>query len=191
MPEHWTAIKHVLRYIQGTLDYGLRYQVTPPSLLGCSGYSDSDWGACINTSRSTMGFVFQLAGGAISWSSKQQSRVADSSTDAEYLSLGHTSKEAIYIRQLLEELGLDMSKPTLIYGDNQGAIALTKNPQFHERTRHIRIKEHQVREFVQQDLVHVEYIPTTNMTADILTKPLGSILFAKHRTSMGMVITVA
>lgn len=190
--EAWTAIKHILRYMQGTLDYGLCYQRTDDKLLGCTAYSDSDWGACVNTSRSTMGFVFMFAGAAVSWSSKQQSRVADSSTDAEYLALGHAAKEAIYIRQLLWELGVqDLKVPTLIYGDNQGANALTKTPKFHDRTRHLRLNEHKVREYAAGNEIKIEYIPTSLMNADILTKPLNHILFAKHRAAMGMVQTGA
>ncbi|GAA5921265.1 hypothetical protein JCM5296_003816, partial [Sporobolomyces johnsonii] len=103
--EHWAAVVRVCQYIKGTLDLGLLYSSTDSLLGGFGAYSDSDWGACPTTSRSTMGFVFVLAGGAVSWSSRLQPRVAASSTEAEYLGLSHAGKEATFLSQLLGELG--------------------------------------------------------------------------------------
>lgn len=138
---HWTAIKHVFRYIKETLQLGLQYYCTTDQVIRFIGHSDSGWGACKDTSRSTMAFHLELAGAAISWSSKLQTRVAHSSTDAEYIALSHASKEAISLRQL-QELGLPINTPTVLLGDNQGAVGLTKNPRYHQRTRHVRITEH-------------------------------------------------
>lgn len=185
--DHWVAVKRVLRYIKATLDTGIRYGKTSAPLLGYSGYSDSDWAACINTSRSTMGYVFVLAGGPVSWSSRQQPRVTTSSTEAEYLGLSHSSKESCFLKNFLGELGFDVSKPIRLYGDNQGAIALTKNPVFHERTKHLRLVEHFVRERVRDGDITVEYIPTTDMLADMFTKPLGRVLFERHCKALGIV----
>ncbi|SGY86542.1 BQ5605_C009g05826 [Microbotryum silenes-dioicae] len=165
----WGAVKHAFRYLAGTLSHGLRYaRGNPAPLLG---YSDCNWGACVLSSKSTMGYTFVYAGAAVSWSSRLQSRVADSTCDAEYLALSQAGKEAIFLRQLFGELGLSSSKPVLIYGDNQGANALTKNPVFHARTRHIRLREHFVRDM---------------MTADIFTKALSRDLFARHRGRLGI-----
>lgn len=154
--------------------------------MGFSGYSDSDWGACQTSSRSTMGFCFQIASAPVSWSSKLQSRVADSPTDAEYIALSHAGKEAIFLRQILKELGISIQDATKIFGGDQGAIAFTKNPQFHQRTRHVRIRKHFVRDMVKQGEIQVVYIPTSDMVADIFTEPLGPQLFICHRENLGM-----
>ncbi|SGY38291.1 BQ5605_C003g01993 [Microbotryum silenes-dioicae] len=180
----WGAVKHAFRYLAGTLSHGLRYaRGNPAPLLG---YSDCNWGACVLSSKSTMGYTFVYAGAAVSWSSRLQSRVADSTCDAEYLALSHTGKEAIFLRQLFGELGLSSSKPVLIYGDNQGANPLTKNPVFHARTRHIRLREHFVRDMVSMGDIVVQYINTGEMTADIFTKALSRNLFARHRGRLGI-----
>ncbi|SGY27406.1 BQ5605_C129g13358 [Microbotryum silenes-dioicae] len=128
---HLEAAKRVLRYIKGSLDLGIHYTRTSAPLLGYEGYSDSDWGSDIQTSRSTMGYLFKLA--------------ACSSTEAEYLGLSHAAKEAVFLRSLLTEL----------------AIALTQNPVFHARTKHLRMLEHFVREHVRNGEISVTYIPTT------------------------------
>ncbi|SCV73209.1 BQ2448_7134 [Microbotryum intermedium] len=182
-PTHWTAIKHVLCYIRGTVSYGLRYTPTPGPLYG---YSDSNWGACVRTSKSTMGYAYFLAGATISWCSKRSSRVADSTTDAKHIALSQSSKEAIHLQQLLEELGIPRTAPTLIYGNNQGANSLTCNPSSFAGTRHIRIREHFVREMVKKHEIKVEYIATANMVLDILTKALEPKLFAQHCENLGL-----
>ncbi|SCZ88409.1 BZ3501_MvSof-1269-A2-R1_Chr10-2g02534 [Microbotryum saponariae] len=180
----WGAVKHAFRYLAGTLSHGLRYSRGDPAPV--IGYSDCNWGACVLSSKSTMGYAFLYAGGAISWSSRLQSRVADSTCDAEYLALSHAGKEAIFLRQLFGELGLPSSAPTLVLGDNQGANALTKNPVFHARTRHIRLREHFVRDMVALGDIAVQYINTADMTADIFTKALARDLFARHRGRLGI-----
>ena len=133
-----------------------------------------------------MGYTFVLASGAVSWSSKLQPRVTASSTEAEYLGLSHASKEAIHLSQLLTELAQGQDRPVVLFGDNQGANALSRDPQFHDRTRHLRLTEHFVREQVQQGDLAVEYIPTARMVADIMTKSLPVPAFVKHRTALGI-----
>ena len=136
---HWAAVIRVLAYIKGTLDFGLEFQPDDSPLAGFEAYSDSDWGACPSTSRSTMGYTFVLASGAVSWSSKLQPRVTASSTEAEYLGLSHASKEAIHLSQLLSELAQGSGRPIELFADNQGANALSRDPQFHNRTCHRRL----------------------------------------------------
>ncbi|CDR39882.1 hypothetical protein NBRC10512_000405 [Rhodotorula toruloides] len=183
---HWAAVLRALQYIRGTLDYGLEYTPDSSPLCGFEAYSDFDWGACPTTSRSTMGYVFLLAGGAVSWSSKLQPRVTASSTEAEYLSLSHACKENVFLQQLLSELGFPTDGAAILYGDNQGANALSKDPQFHNRTRHLRLTEHFVREQVQDGSVRVEYIPTARMIADAMTKSLPAPIFERHRDAFGV-----
>ncbi|GEM08157.1 gag-Pol polyprotein [Rhodotorula toruloides] len=183
---HWAAVLRALQYIRGTLDYGLEYTPDSSPLRGFEAYSDSDWGACPTTSRSTMGYLFLLANGAVSWSSKLQPRVTASSTEAEYLGLSHACKETVYLTQLLGELGFPAKGAAVLYGDNQGANALSKDPQFHNRTRHLRLTEHFVREQVQDGSICVEYIPTARMLADAMTKSLPAPLFERHRDAFGV-----
>ncbi|SCZ95368.1 BZ3500_MvSof-1268-A1-R1_Chr11-2g03465 [Microbotryum saponariae] len=160
-PEHWTAIKTVFRYLRGTARLGLHYSSEQGKFSGFTGYSDADWGTCTTSSRSTMGYSFHLAGSVISWSSKVQN-------------------------QLLMELGIDTRAPVQLYGDNQGAIALAKNPTLHHRSRHIRIREHFVRDQVRLSTVQVDYVDTKTMVADIFTKALGPLVFKVHRDNLGL-----
>ncbi|SCZ96106.1 BZ3500_MvSof-1268-A1-R1_Chr8-1g10009 [Microbotryum saponariae] len=182
-PEHWTAIKQVLRYIKGTLDLGLTYRKTSQPLRG---YSDANWGACLTTSRSTMGYAFILSGAAIAWCSKREHRVAKSTTDAEYLSLSYTSGDAIHLSELLAELGAPVSGPVVLYGDNQGSLALAQHPTNHQGSRHVRISEHYVRERVAEKEIEVRCIATGDMIADIFTKALGPKPFIFHRENLGL-----
>ncbi|SGZ05209.1 BQ5605_C032g11115 [Microbotryum silenes-dioicae] len=182
-PEHWTAIKHVLHYIKGTLDLGLTYRKTNQPLHG---YSDANWGACLTTSRLTMGYAFILSGAAIAWCSKREHRVAKSTTNAEYLSLLYASGDAIHLSELLSELGAPVPGPVVLYGDNQGLLALAQHPTNHQGSRHVRISEHYVRERVAEKEIKVRYIATGNMFADIFTKALGPKPFIFHRTNLGL-----
>ncbi|SGY56983.1 BQ5605_C006g04205 [Microbotryum silenes-dioicae] len=178
-PEHWTAIKHVLCYIKGTLDLGLTYRKTNQLLHG---YSDANRGACLTTSRSTMGYAFILSGAAIAWCSKREHRVAKSTTDAEYLSLLYASGNAIH----LSKLGAPVPGPVVLYGDNQGSLALAQHPTNHQGSRHVRISEHYVRKRVAEKEIEVRYIATGNMFADIFTKALGPKPFIFHRMNLGL-----
>ncbi|SGY47831.1 BQ5605_C001g00579 [Microbotryum silenes-dioicae] len=182
-PAHWTAITQVLRYIKGTLDLGLTYRKTD---VAFHGYSDANWGACLTTSRSTMGYAFIYSGAAIAWCSKREHRVAKSTTDAEYLSLSYTSGDAIHLSELLAELGHPVPGPVVIYGDNQGALALAQHPTNHQGSRHVRISEHYVRERVAEKEIDVVYIATAHMFADIFTKALGPKPFLFHRENLGL-----
>jgi hypothetical protein len=132
-----------------------------------------------------MGYAFLLAGGAVSWSSRLQPRITASLTEAEYLGLSHSS-EAIFLRQLLEEPGHPQASPSVLFGDNQGANVLSHDPQFNNRTHHLRLTEHLVRETVKKGLVRVKYIPTARTVADIFTKLLPLPAFSAHRDSLGV-----
>jgi transposase InsO family protein len=188
--QHWKAVKQLLRYLATTSNYCLTYSGNhnnndEPKLLG---YCDSDWANDYEDRRSTTGYVFMTAGGAISWKSKRQPTVALSSTEAEYMAASEATREAINWRMLLNELGFDITKPTIILSDNQGSIALTKNPEHHARSKHIDIRHHYVREQVALGSVEMNYINTDDMTADVLTKPLARDRHAKLINKMGMVI---
>jgi len=183
-PEHWMALKRILRYLRGSVELCLEYGGVDSdhSLIG---YADSDWGGNVER-RSTTGYVFLLGGAAIVWSSKKQRTVALSSTEAEYMASTQVTKEAIWLRSLLRELELLKAGPTLIRGDNQGSIALGKNPEHHQRTKHIDIQYHFVRQQVALKTVMFLYIPTSLMIADVLTKPLERVRHQELCTRLGL-----
>ena len=169
--EHWEAVKRILRYVQGTKDNKLVLGgvVGEATMVG---YTDADWGGNDNNRRSISGYCFLLGEGAVSWSSKKQTSVALSSTEAEYMALTQATKEAMWLKRFLGELNLHKGEALTIKVDNQSCIALAKNPEFHARTKHIDIQCHFIREKVEEGEVTLEYCPTRLMVADILTKPL-------------------
>jgi hypothetical protein len=170
-PQHWTAVKRILRYLRGTADWALCLGGTDRGVQ-LSGYCDADWAGDLDERRSTPGYTFSLGRGSISWASKKQPTVALSSTEAEYMAASNAAREAVWLRQLLTELGFAPVAPTVIQCDNQGALALVKNPVKHARTKHIDVQHHFIRELVEQGKVALEYCPTDRMVADVLTKPL-------------------
>jgi hypothetical protein len=172
-PEHVTAAKRVMRYLQGTREMGIQFGPTEVSELELEGYCDSDWGSDLDTRRSTTGYVFMMGGGAVSWGSKLQPTVALSSSEAEYMAASAAVQEAVYMRSLLGDLDMVQAEATKIYEDNQGCIALSENPVMHRRTKHIDIRFHFIRERVESGQVKLCYVPTGQQLADLLTKPLG------------------
>jgi transposase InsO family protein len=190
--EHWVVLRHTLRYLRGSASLALRFP--KEGNLSFKGYSDADWGGNIPNRRSTSGTAFILGGTAISWASKRQRSVALSSTEAEYMACSSSAQEGIWLRSLLKDiqnitlLGRETPLPsTLLLMDNQSAMALTKNPEYRKRTKHIDIAYHFVRERVATKELTVVYVPTEDMTADILTKGLSIAKHEKHVKGLGMV----
>ena len=184
--QHLKGIKRVLRYVKGTLDYGLRFDCSSNEEFNLYGYSDSDWAGDVSTRISTSGYIFRLGGATISWKSKRQATVALSSTEAEYIALCAASQEVVWLRRLLASMGLQQKEPTTLNEDNQGTIALSKNPKSHARTKHIDIKYHYVREVVEREEIELVYCSTDKMIADILTKGLPKPKFEELRSLMGV-----
>ena len=183
---HWTAVKRIFRYLAGTQELGILYGGGARS----KGFCDSDWGGSVDR-RSTSGYVFMLNGGAISWASRKQPTVALSSTEAEYIALTQAVKEILWLRTLFSELGAPKHAQEIceISSDNQGAIALAKNPGFHARSKHIDIQYHFIRKHTDTDTgtITLDYCPTDNMTADVLTKGLPRARHEKHTAGMGLI----
>lgn len=183
---HWSAVKRIFRYLKQTIDMGLVFSGAIQPLVG---YTDSDWAGCAETRRSTSGYVFHLGSAAISWSSKRQPTVTLSSCEAEYIGQTNATKEAIWLQTFLQQIQPDLHNglsATIIYGDNQGAIALAKNPQFHNRTKHIETQHHFVREKVAEGKVDLKWVPTAEQIADGLTKPLSKDKFEVFRRAIGV-----
>ena len=133
--QHWIAVKRIFRYLKGTLNHGLFYSRNEST--ECVGFSDSDWGGDLDDRKSTSGYLFQLGGTAISWRSKKQTCVALSTAEAEYMALASAAQEAMWLRQLTIDLKNEPVSATVIFEDNQSAICIAKNPQFHGRSKHI------------------------------------------------------
>lgn len=182
---HMQAVLRILSYLRGTLDLQLVFQGEIQALRG---FTDSSWADDLETRRSTSGFVFNIGSGAISWSSKRQPTVALSTCEAEYMAQTVAAKEAIWLRQLLQELSPTDESPyaTIIYADNQGAIALAKDPKFHARTKHIALRHHFIREKIAGGDIELEYIQTSRQMADGFTKALPKDAFYAFRDALGL-----
>ncbi|KAE8697637.1 putative tRNA ligase [Hibiscus syriacus] len=171
--EHWNTVKRILRYIKGTSNVALCYR---RSNLLINGYVDSDYAGDLDKSKSTTGYVFKVAGGAVSWVSKLQSVVATSTIEAEYVAATQASKEAIWLKMLLEELGHNQEYVSL-FCDSQSALHLARNPTFYSRTKHIRVQYHFIREKVEEGTVDMQKIHTKDNIADFMTKAINADKF--------------
>ncbi|CAN6714288.1 unnamed protein product [Malus baccata var. baccata] len=175
---HMHLVKRILRYLKGTIHYGLQYTKSPDFLI--SAYSDSDWAADINTRRSITSYVVYIGANPISWQSKRQSTVSRSSTEAEYKALAHCAADVFWIRSLLKDLRQFLPVPPHLHCDNLSTLALCSNPVFHSKIKHLDTYYHFVRERVQKGDITVQYIPTDEQVADVFTKGLHSPIFSKH-----------
>ena len=168
--EHWSAVKWILRYLKGTMDVGLEYNNNSDNQVeDVTGYVDSDYAGSIDTRRSITGYAFTVLGGCVSWKSNLQKVVALSSTEAEYMAATEAIKEAIWLKGITTELGFN-SEIVLVHCDNQSALHLMKNPMFHERSKHIDIKLHFIRDVIAKGEIQVKKIGTKENPADMLTK---------------------
>ncbi|KAL5540945.1 hypothetical protein UlMin_044921 [Ulmus minor] len=182
---HFKTTKRILRYIKGTIDFGLLYSFSNDYKL--VGYSDSDCGGDIDDRKSTSGFVFFMGDTAFTWMSKKKPIVTLSSCEAEYVAATSCVCHAVWLRNLLKELSMTQEDPTQICVDNKSAIALAKNPVFHDRSKHIDIRYHYIRECIARKDVQVEYVKSQDQIADIFTKPLKFEDFARLRNLLGLI----
>ncbi|KAG8921946.1 hypothetical protein FRC01_014710, partial [Tulasnella sp. 417] len=181
---HWKAVKRVLRYVKGTLDYGITLGGSPASPI-LTGYSDASFQDCPDTSRSTSGYIFYFGNAPISWSSKRQGIVTNSTMEAEYLGLSNAARHTIWLRELMEDLGCPQKEPTVLFGDNNASLILAEDVSDHSRAKHVKRVYHYVRERIQQEKdITVEYCPGKQNIADIFTKPLGTELFFKFSSHL-------
>ncbi|XRB14815.1 integrase catalytic domain-containing protein [Pseudoscourfieldia marina] len=172
-PSNFEACKkHVLRYLSGTINRGIKYNTNSNIPLKLIGYCDASWGDNHENRRSTSGYIFFLNGGPISWASYLQTTVALSTVESEVMALTEAIKEAIYIRRLLESLGAAQEGPTIIYTDSTGAEALVDHPTSHRRTKHIEIRREFIKFHIGHETVKIERVSTKDQLADIMTKPL-------------------
>jgi transposase InsO family protein len=181
--EDWLRVKRILRYVKGTSSFGIQYKAHQPSIL--EGFSDADHGGDRDTSRSTTGVACRYAGGVISWLSQRQASVAISTTEAELVAASEAARELVWLTRIMQELTNFKHTPSL-FVDNEAAVRLAHNPEFHKRTKHIRIRHFYVREQVAEGAIEVKRIGTTEQVADILTKGLPRPRFSSLCHSLGI-----
>uniref|UniRef100_A0A1X7VSJ3 Reverse transcriptase Ty1/copia-type domain-containing protein n=1 Tax=Amphimedon queenslandica TaxID=400682 RepID=A0A1X7VSJ3_AMPQE len=181
-----TPVNPGVTLCKGTEDSEYLGLIYSRSLIDGVGYSDSDWGGDLDDRKSTSGFVLQICHGPVSWQSRKQSCVALSTSEAEYITLTSAAQEVVSLRQLLSELDQQSKRKITIYEDNQSAICLARNPQFHGRSKHIAIKYHYIRDQVKDGTVDLKNCKTEEMLADIFTKELSGEKFEFLRQGIGV-----
>jgi hypothetical protein len=183
--DHWKAAVRVLRYLKGMCTLSLR--LGGPTALSLVGFSDLDYANCTETSKSIGGNCFSMGSGSVSWSSRKQRTVADSSCYAEYIALSEAAKEAIFLRMVLEGTKFLEQSASPIFCDNDAAIKLAEDQVWHSKCKHIRVKYHFVRDQVLLNEIKVNRVCTNDNLADIFTKALGRTDFLQHRQNLGLV----
>jgi hypothetical protein len=181
-PAHWNAVKRVFQYLKGTNHLWLSFGHADGWLTG---YADAD-GNMAEDRHAISGYAFIIHGGAVSWSAKRQNIISLSTTESEYVAATHAAKEALWLRSLIKQLFDVNLSPTTLFSDNQSAIALTKDNQYHARTKHIDIRFHFIRWIVEQGAVRLVYCPTEDMVADTLTKALPSAKVKHFAIELGL-----
>src|SRR5882762_2067298 len=184
-PVHWNAAKQVIRYLKGTQTLQLRLGGnTTANLIG---FSDTSYACCPDSGKSIGAYCFSLGNsGIISWAARKQKTIAQSMCNAEYIACSEAAHECMWLQMLTAEIGYPQKNPTPLLTDNEAALALTKDPRFHARTKHINIKWHYIRECHENGDIHVSYVPTKNNVADIFTKPLPAPAFLYLRSHLGL-----
>eukprot|EP00253_Pinus_taeda_P006225 PITA_06225 len=181
---HWKAAKRILRYVRGTVQFGIHYSAKAAPLL--VGFTDSDWAGDPDDRKSTAGYVFTLGSGPITWACKKQTAISLSSAEAEYRGAVEASKEALWLRQILSEFGFEQQHPTTLWCDNQSVIQLCKDPVQHQRSKHIELHMHFIRKLIHDHVLEVQYCSRDDQVADIFTKALTEAKFTKLRYMLGV-----
>lgn len=179
---HLHALKRIIRYVKGSINHGM--QLVRGSATSLTAYSDADWGGCPDTRRSTSGYCVFLGPNLVSWSAKRQPTVSRSSSEAEYKAVANAVAELTWLRNLMTELHCPINKASLVYCDNISSVYLATNPVKHQRTKHIELDIHFVREKVAIGDVKVVHVPSSLQYADIFTKGLPTSLFKEFRSSL-------
>lgn len=184
---HWEAVKHLLRYLQGTKDLKLTYAPDPFATSLFTTYCDSDFAGDRDSGRSTNGYLVKMGTGAVSWASKLQGPIAKSSTEAEFYGASFAGTEIKWFRNLFGEIGYNLDKPSPLHIDNQSTIQGLNDAVNHSRMKHIPVQEFWIRNEVSVlKTIEVFHLPTEHMPADLLTKALTPLFVNRHRATMGL-----
>jgi hypothetical protein len=183
---HMAAVKRILRYCQGTITHGIQLGGENNALPLLIGYSDADWAGDIDTRRSRTGYTFHIGSGCITWQSKKQATVALSTAEAEYMSLSSATQELKWLRGLLAELGFPQ-EITEMKQDNKSCIQITQGNHSHQRSKHIDIRHHFIKDEINLENMKMTWCPTNDMIADIMTKPLPRPRFIELRDKLNVI----
>ncbi|KAK9666074.1 hypothetical protein RND81_14G158500 [Saponaria officinalis] len=167
---HLQDAQHVVRYLKGTVNARLFYESAGANDM--TAYCDADWGKCALTSKSLSGYCIFLGGSLVSWKTKKQKTVSKSTAEAEYRSMSYATSEMVWVDSLLKDLREDVPKPIPLFCNNKAATHIAQNPFFHERTKHLDIDCHYVREKLQEGFLVPQHVRTNLQIADIMTKGL-------------------
>lgn len=185
--DHWQLAKHVLRYLKGTKDIKITYtDASRPTKHDPEIYSDADFSQCPETSRSVTGYLIKVNGGLVAWNSRRQPVVAQSTAEAEYMAAADACRHLAWLRSFLFDIFCPVVKPTSFHLDSTSAISISTEEALKKRSRHIDQKHHFIREQYQQGLLDIIHVPTQEMLADLLTKPLSRVLLEKARLDNGL-----
>lgn len=182
--DHLTAAQQVLRYLKNDLAQGMFYPAS--SSVHLTAFCDADWASCPDSRRSTTGYCVFLGDSLISWRAKKQHTFSRSSSEAEYRSMADTTCELIWLAVLLRDLHCPLTGPATLFCDNQYALHVASNPVFHERTKHIEIDCHVVREKLLSGFLKIMHVRSENQLADILTKTVQPAVFKQLTLKMGL-----
>jgi hypothetical protein len=181
---HLQAAKRILRYLQGTTNFGILYKRDGMDELRA--FTDSDYAGDVEDRKSTSGYVFLMSSGAVSWLSKKQPIVTLSTTEAEFVAAAGCASQAVWMRRVLENLGLAQKECTTIWCDNSSTIKLSKNPVMHGRSKHIDVRFHFLRDLVNDGIIQLLHCRTQEQIADLMTKALKVETFQKLREELGV-----
>ncbi|KAK3025978.1 hypothetical protein RJ639_040952 [Escallonia herrerae] len=183
--KHWAALEQILCYLKGAPGLGLLYSNHGHSYIEC--FSDADWAGSKLDRKSTTGYCVFVGGNLVSWKSKKQSVVSRSSAESEYRAMAQSTCEVMWICHLLEEISLKPPLPAKLWCDNQAARHIASNPVYHERTKHIEVDCHFIREKIQENLISTSYVKTGEQLGDILTKSLNGTRVEYLCNKLGMI----
>ncbi|XP_019056266.1 PREDICTED: uncharacterized protein LOC109116021 [Tarenaya hassleriana] len=181
---HWQMIDRILKYLKGTPNKGLWMRNNQHTKV--IGYCDADWAGDRTDRKSTTGYCTFVGGNLVTWKSKKQTVVARSSAEAEYRAMANTTSELVWLKQLLEDLGFASTKPIPLHCDNQAALHIAANSVFHERTKHIEVDCHFIREKIANGIISTMYTRSQDQLADILTKATSSVALNKTLNKIGL-----
>jgi hypothetical protein len=185
--EHWSAVKHILRYVKGTIGYGCKYERGIELKHILLGYSDSNFAGDLEDRKSTTGVVYFLGKSLVTWASQKQKIVPLSSCEAEYVAAAAAACQGVWLSRLIADLLETKEAPVKLLMDNMSAIALSKNPVHHDRSKHIDTKYHFIRECIEEGKVEVDHVGTAAQLADIFTKSPERVRFVELRGALGVV----
>lgn len=174
LKSHLDVALKVIRYLKGSPGKGLNIEKSTSPVIELKAYSDADWARCVVTRKSVTGYCVFMCGCLVSWKSKKQNIISKSSTEAEYRALASVTSEVVWILKILKDLNCKNLLPVQVFCDNNSAIKIAANPIFHERTKHLEIDLHFVREKIIAGVIETVKIGTANQIADVLTKGLDT-----------------